>query len=188
MIPPIFCFACDKEALNLWLLAFNLKTQQCPFCNCCESLNRHSFLYGNDPNLVSGERLRGQRIFCCDRGQRGGCGRTFSVFLADVLPRFTVTASLLWQLLYLLVDGKSVQAAALSLRLPFASETLYHLLHRLRLRLDILRTCLCKIATVPQSSKSDPLLQTVEHLQAAFPGADCPIGEFQAHFQSALLG
>jgi hypothetical protein len=183
---PQFCFGCDQKALHLSLLS--LKEQRCPHCHCAESLNRHSFLYGNDPDRPAGQRLRGQRVFCCDRGQRGGCGRTFSVFLADVLPRFSVSASLLWQLLLLLLPGGSIQAAIHALRLPFAPETLYHLLQRLRLRLDVLRVNLCQVAPSAPSSQSDPLLQTVEHFRTAFAPAPCPIQEFQSRLQKALLG
>lgn len=186
MNPPKFCFGCDKESLNNWLLS--LKEQQCPHCHCAQSLNRHSFLYGNDPNLADGQQLRGQRVFCSDRGQRGGCGRTFSVFLADVLPRFTVTAVLLWQLLFLLLGGQSLQAAARSLRLPFANQTLYHIVKRLRLRLDVARTRLCQITPAPTSSQSNPLLQTIEHFASAFPRGDCPLQGFQTRFQEPLMG
>jgi len=186
MYPPKFCFGCDQQALHLALLS--LKQQQCPNCHCDESLNRHSFLYGNDPRRADGQRLRGQRVFCSDRGQRGGCGRTFSVFLADVLPRFTITVLWLWQLLLRLVGGQSVQAAARSSRLPFADQTLYHLLARLRRRLDVTRTRLSQIIPAPASSQSDPLLQTVEHFRTAFPRADCALQEFQTHFQSPLMG
>lgn len=186
MNPPKFCSGCDKESLNDWLLS--LKQLRCPLCHCSESLNRHSFLYGNDPDLAKGERLRGQRVFCSDRGQRGGCGRTFSVFLADVLPRFTITAVFLWQLLFLLLGDHSVQAAAHSSGLPFADQTLYHILGRLRLRLAILRPRLCQLAGPPPCSHSDPLLQTVEHFAVAFPRADCPLQEFQTRFQEPLMG
>lgn len=186
MNPPKFCLGCDKVSLNNWLLP--LKEQRCPYCHCAESLNRHSFLRGNDPDLADGERLRGQRVFCSDRGQRGGCGRTFSVFLADVLPRFTVTAVVLWQLLLLLLGDQSVQAAASSSGLPFGDQTIYHILGRLRRRLDVARTRLCQIIPVPASSQSDPLLQTVEHFQTAFPRSDCPLQEFQIHFQEPLMG
>ena len=165
-----------------------LKEWRCPFCDCSESLNRHSFLYGNDPDCPNGRRLRGQRVFCSDRGQRGGCGRSFPVFLADVLPRFTVGASLLWRLLGLLLDGGSVLSAIDSLSSPFAPQTFYHLLGRLRLRLDFSRMHLCQAAPVPQSSQSDPLLQTVEHFKSAFAHADCPLSEFQTRFQKALFG
>jgi hypothetical protein len=186
MNPPIFCLGCDKESLNCWLLS--LKQWPCPHCHCTQSLNRHSFLYGNDPNLADGQRLRGQRVFCSDRGQRGGCGRTFSVFLADVLPRLTMTAVFLWQLLFLLSGGQSVQAAARSSALPFGDQTLYHILGRLRLRLDVIRTRLCQVMPVPASSQSDPLLQTIEHFRIAFPRADCPLKEFQTRFQEPLMG
>ena len=186
MNAPQFCLGCDQESLKHWLLP--LKAQRCPHCHCAESLNRHSFLRGNDPELAQGQRLRGQRVFCSDRGQRGGCGRTFSVFLADVLPRFTLTAVLLWQWLALLLGGQSVQAAARGSRAPFADSTLYHTLGRLRWRLDLFRTGLCQIAPAPLSSHSDPLLQTLEHFAVAFPRADCPFREFQTRFQKSLMG
>jgi len=123
-----------------------------------------------------------------DRGQRGGCGRTFSVFLADVLPRFTVSALFLWELLFLLLDGRSVQAAAHSLRLPVADPTVYHTLARLRLRLDTVRTRLSQITAPAPSSQCDPLLQTVEHFREAFPKVGCPLQEFQTRFQFPLMG
>ncbi len=69
-------------------------------------------------------------MFCSNRGQRGGCGRTFSIFLAEVLPRHTVRAALLWKLLSQLLAETGIKAAVESLRLPFALETLYHLLQR----------------------------------------------------------
>jgi len=186
MNPLQFSFGCDAQALKLCLLT--LKAQRCPLCQCSESLNRHSFLYGNDPVCADGQRLRGQRVFCSDRGQRGGCGRTFPVFLADVLPRFTVGASLLWRLLCLLLQGGSVLSAINTLRSPFAPQTFYRLLQCLRLRMDFARPLLCQLAQAPQSSRSDPFLQTVEHFQAAFAGADCPLAQFQSRFQKALFG
>jgi hypothetical protein len=186
MNPPKFCSSGDKVSLNVWFLS--LKAQRCPHCHCAQSLNRHSFLRGNDPELANGQRLRGQRVFCSDRGQRGGCGRTFSVFLADVLPRLTVSAIVLWQLLLLLLGGQSVQAAASSSGLPFGDQTLYHVLGRVRRRLDVARTRLCQIISFPASCQSDPLLQTVEHFQSAFPRADCPLQEFQTRFQEPLMG
>ena len=185
MNPIQFCAGIDQAALQLYLLA--LKGRRCPLCHCAESLNRHSFLFGNDPAQANGQRLRGQRVFCSDRGQRGGCGRTFSVFLADVLPRFTFTATLLWQWLGLLVAGQTVFATADTFS-PFALETLYHLRARLRLRLDRLRAYLCRLGPAPQSAQADPLLQTMEHFRIAFPRGDCPPRDFQIHFQAALMG
>lgn len=151
-------------------------------------MNRHSFLYGNDPTQSNGQQLRGQRVYCSDRGQRGGCGQTFSMFLADVLPRHSVTASWFWKLLLQLLSGASLKAAVQSLALPFALETLYGLRQRLRRRLEVLRPLLCREQKPPPSSDADPLLHTVRHLEALFPKAPCPLQEFQLLLARPLMG
>lgn len=138
--------------------------------------------------MANGQAQRGQRVFCSNRGQRGGCGRTFSVFLAEVLPRHSVTASWLWRLLQRLLQGGSTKAAVEALALPFSLEALYHLLQRLHGRLLELRCVLCRHAPAPDSSQSDPRLQTVEHLQRVFPQAACALSAFQLRFQEPFLG
>jgi hypothetical protein len=127
-------------------------------------------------------------VFCSNRGQRRGCGGTFSIFLAEVLPRHTVRASLLWQLLCKLLAGFSIKAGVETLRRPLALESFYHLLWRWRRRLDEMRARLCQRQRPPDSSQSDPLVQTVEHLQNVFKEALCPVSEFQMVFQQSFLG
>jgi hypothetical protein len=168
--------------------AFSLKQQRCPRCGCNETLNRHSVLYGNDPAQASGRVARGQRVVSTNRGQREGCGGTFSLFPADILPRHNFTATLLWQLLCALLAEASMKRAAQSLAAYCALETCGHLLHRLRRRLDAVRCRLCLRQKAPESSQSDPLLQTVEHLQSVFPHRPCPLSEWQLAFQQPLLG
>jgi hypothetical protein len=151
-------------------------------------LNRHSILYGNNPAKNDGSRLtRGQRVFCSDRGRRGGCGKTFSIFLADVLPRHTVSASALGKLLLQLLANACIRAAIQRLRLPFPLETIYHLLQRLRRRLPEIRCQLCRRQKAPDSLQPDPLGHTVEHLQSVFPESLCPVGDFQLSFQQPFL-
>jgi hypothetical protein len=167
---------------------FCLKQFCFPGCGAAETLNWHSHLYGNDPAAADGQVLRGQRVFCSDRGQRGGCGRTFSIWLADRLPRHTFTGPSLWALLSGLLKGKSIRAAfELIGSPPFALETRYHLLHRLREELSSLRCLLSGEKKAPASTQSDPLLQTVEHLRLLFPKSPCPVADFQIHFQRPLL-
>jgi hypothetical protein len=152
------------------------------------SLNRHSHALGNDPAQTNGQSVRGQRVFCSNRGRRGGCGRTFSLMLADVLPRHTLTASLVWRWLVEVLAGFSLKAAAEKLRLPFALETFYRLRRGLRQCLVPMRTRLCREQSSPASGRADPLLQTVEHLRAVFSGSGCPPAVFQLHFQQSFLG
>ena len=153
-------------------------------------MNRHSFLYGNDPTDPAGQQLRGQRVYCSSRGQRGGCGRTFCIFFSDVLPRHSVTAAWFWKLLDQLLTGASLKAAVHSLALPFALETLYRLRQRLRLRLDVLRPLLCQRQKPPTATgaEADPLLHTLRHVQALFSEAACPLQEFQLLFARPLMG
>jgi hypothetical protein len=165
-----------------------LKELCCPFCGAAATLNRHSKLYGNDPDGSGDGRIqRGQRVWCSNRGQRGGCGRSCSIFLAEVLPRHTVSAAWLWKLLQRLLGGGSVKAAVEALGLPLALESVYHLLGRLRERLAAVRSTLSREQKAPASAQSDPLLQTVEHLRQVFANGGSPCAAFQLHFQRPLL-
>jgi hypothetical protein len=143
---------------------------------------------GNDPQAADGEVFRGQRVYCSNRGLRGGCGRTFALFLADILPRHTLRASLVWPWLVQVLAGLSRKAAAEKLRLPFALETIYRLGRRLRRRVAVWRTRLYREASPSASMHADPLRQTLDHLQAVLAGSPCPPADFQLRFQMPFLG
>lgn len=145
-------------------------------------------LRGNDPAAAAGRIVRGQRAFCSDRGRRGGCGKTFPLFLAGVLPRHTFNAPLLWALLRQLLGGATIQAAAETLRLPFSLEAVYGIVRRCRHRLDVVRSCLSREQPAPASGQTDPFLQTLEHLRQTFARHPCALAAYQRHFQGAWLG
>ncbi|MDR0352940.1 MAG: hypothetical protein LBI02_06225 [Opitutaceae bacterium] len=110
-----------------------------------------------------------------------------------MLPRHGVDAALLSRLLAGLLAGLSVKRAAEALRAPFALETFYHLLARLRRRLDAVRTLLCRETGPPACGDSDPLLQTIAHLRAACAPHARADGHgmcawFQTRFQCPFLG
>ncbi len=185
-VPSAFSFCARRAGVED--PTFSLKQSPCPHCGCAGSLNRHSRALGNDPAQASGQSFRGQRVFCSNRGQRGGCGRTFFLVLADVLPRHTLTASLVWRWLVKVLAGLSLKAAAEKLRLPFALETVYRLRRGLRRKLDGLRTRLAGRCGPPTVTHADPLHQTLAHLRMVFPRSQCPPAEFQLHFQRPFLG
>ena len=87
-----------------------------------------------------------------------------------------------------LLTPASVRATAHALRLPWALESVYHLLTRLRQRLDVLRTALSGREKEPASAQVDPLRHTIEHLQKVFASAPCPVSEFQLACQQPFLG
>jgi hypothetical protein len=138
--------------------------------------------------VVDGQVARGQRVFCSDRGQRGGCGKTFPLFLAGVLPRHTFNAPLLWALLLKLLGGATIKSAAEILALPFSLETVYGIIRRCRHRLDVVRSLLGREHRVRASQQSDPFCQTLEHLRQIFPSATGALAAYQRHFQQPFLG
>lgn len=145
-------------------------------------------LRGNDPAVVDGQIVRGQRVFCSDRGQRGGCGKTFPLFLSGVLPRHTFNTTLLWALLLKLLGGATIKSAAEILALPFSLEAVYGLVRRCRHRLDVVRSLLGREHRVWASQQSDPFFQTLEHLQQIFPQATDALAAYQWRFQRVFLG
>ena len=145
-------------------------------------------LRGNDPARVNGQIHRGQRVFCSNRGQRGGCGKTFPLFFETILPRHTFSGRLLWALLLKLLKGSTIKAAAEGLGLPFTLEGVYALVRRLRGRQAVVRSLLYSEVPAPPSGQTDPLLQTVEHLQQIFPPNRCALAAYQQRFQRPFLG
>jgi hypothetical protein len=144
-------------------------------------------LRGNDPAVVDGQIARGQRVFCSDRGQRGGCGKTFSLFLAGILPRHTFNTTLLWALLRKLLAGATIQSASEILALPFSLEAGYGIVRRCRHGLDVVRSLLAREQRVRASQQSDPFFQTLEHLQQIFPPVTDALAAYQQHFQQPFL-
>lgn len=161
---------------------------KCPFCGRSGCLNRHSLMRGNNPDANTGSIIRGQRVFCSNRGRRGGCGRSFPVMFDWTLSGHTFTAPALWRSVLQRLGGLSLRAAWHSVKSPLALDSFYHLLQRLRRRQTLLRTVLSSIIVPPVSKHSDPLLQTFEHLAAAFPDDPCPIRAFHRHFRFPLTG
>ncbi|MBX9680092.1 MAG: hypothetical protein K2X38_15120, partial [Gemmataceae bacterium] len=82
-------FCRDDDEWNAF--AERLKLMQCPHCRVVGAFIRHGFLYGFDETSPRRETLRARRIFCSNRHRRPGCGRTFSVWLADKIRRLSLT-------------------------------------------------------------------------------------------------
>jgi hypothetical protein len=113
---------------------------------------------------------------------RRGCGRTFSVWLADKIRRLSVTAGALGTFLKRLLTG-SLRAASRAASCHVSDRTWQRIWKRFDLGQSRIRTALLGRCPPPQLSAAGtrrPLVaQVLAHLQAAFPHADCPIAAFQ---------
>lgn len=168
-----------RNAEEWTAIAERLKQTPCPHCKVVGTLIRHSILYGFDDTSPRRRTLRARRIFCSNRHSRRGCGRTFSVWLADKIRRLSLTTGGLWRFLQRAAAG-SILAAIRSIDCPLSDRTLLRIWKRFQDSQSKIRTALsacCPPPELPGSHRS--AAHVLAHLHAAFPDAPCPIAAFQ---------
>ncbi len=158
-----------------------LKQTACPHCRVVGTLIRHGCLSGFDASSQR-KTLRARRIFCSNRNVRTGCGRTFSVWLADKIRRLSLTTGALWRFLKRAVTGP-ILTAVRAVGCHLSDRTWLRVWKRFDQGQSKIRTALsarCPPPELPADPSHRPAAQVVlAHLQAAFPDADCPITTFQ---------
>ena len=159
----------------------------CPHCNLSGCLILHGYLYGNS-DRNNARITRGHRIYCSNRYKKGGCGKTFSVLTAAVLPGFTIGAHCLWRFLENIKNGLNPALAFAMTGCPMALSTAYRLFKKFITGQTRIRSFLSRIKDPPPAEHVQrPAIQTILHLQSAFDDADCPITDFQYHFQTKFF-
>jgi len=160
----------------------------CPACGRSAVLIRNGLHYGNAPDQSGDTRIiRGQRIRCSNRGNRCGCGCSFSIFESERIPGRSIDTSWLQSLLlYLLQQAGCMHAAWLKTSRQFSLRTAYRIWRRIDLEQTTLRHRLCQCTGPPNSTQLDPRLELIEHLRAAFIGNDF-VCAYQKHFQTSIL-
>jgi hypothetical protein len=163
-------------------IAERLKQTPCPHCKVVGTLIRHGFLYGFDDSSPQRKTLRARRLFCSNRKARPGCGRTFSIWVADKIRRLSLTTRCLWRFLQRATAG-SIRAAIRAADCHLSDKTLQRIWTRFHQGQSQIRTALfgrCPPPERPAEPAPRPAAaQVLAHLQAAFPDADCPIAAFQ---------
>jgi hypothetical protein len=162
-------------------IAERLKQTPCPHCKIVGTLIRHGFLYGFDDSSPQRRTLRARRIFCSNRQARRGCGRTFSIWIADKIRRLSLTTSGLWRFLQR-AAAVGILAAIRAVDCPLSDRTWQRIWKRFDLGQSKIRTALagrCPPPELPAEPAQRPAAQVLAHLQAAFPDALCPIAAFQ---------
>jgi hypothetical protein len=160
-------------------MAERLKQTPCPHCKVVGTLIRHGCLRGFDENNPRQKALRARRLFCSNRNAQHGCGRTFSVWCADKIRRLGLTTGGLWRFLTQAVAG-SVLAAIGGADRHLSDRTWQRIWTRFDRGQCQIRTALFGRCPPPElPAEHRPAAHVLAHLQAAFPGADCPITAFQ---------
>jgi hypothetical protein len=165
-------------------IAERLKQRPCPHCKVVGALIQHGSLFGFDETSPKNKTLRARRIFCSNRNARPGCGRTFSIWLADKIRRLSLTTAALRQFLQAALVG-SILAAGRALDCRLNERSWQRIWNRFDQAQSKIRTALCGRCPPPQAlplpalPARRPAAHVLAHLQAVFPGDDCPIAAFQ---------
>jgi hypothetical protein len=163
-----------------------LKLRPCPHCCVVGCLIQHGYLRGHGDGSHD-EVQRGWRVFCSDRHQRSGCGKTHSILLTEFIFHRMVKSAHLWQLLHNLREGLRLKAAWEKIVSSFSLDTGYRLRAAFTRSQSFIRSLLLRAGPLPKMKVTDPALQVIEHLSAIFPGSLCPVADFQFCFQTAFL-
>lgn len=174
-------------------IAERLKLTPCPHCRVVGALIRHGYLRGFDDGSPPRRTVRARRIFCSNRRTRPGCGKTFSVWLADKIRRLSLTTGALWRFLQRVAAGP-VRAASRAADGPLSDRTWQRIWRRFNLGQARIRTALCERCPPPElpprlpaEPAPRPAAAVLAHLRAAFPDAPCPIAAFQHTLRTFFL-
>jgi hypothetical protein len=188
MVEARFC----RDAAEWTAIAEGLKRMPCPHCKVVGTLIRHGCLYGFDESSAQRKTRRAWRVFCSNRHARPGCGRTFSIWLADKIRRLSITTDALWLFLQYAVAG-SILAAIRAVNCR-SERTWQRIWKRFNQGQSRIRTALFGRWPPPEQPPRSPAIlarqpaaQVLAHLQAAFPDAHCPIADFQQTMETFFV-
>jgi len=169
-----------------------LKCSPCPHCKHTGALNRHGVLKGYDEQNFKQKTVRALRIFCSNRGKASGCGRTFSVWIADKLKRLFLDVQSLWQFLEQAATSGNKCQAFQSLQSSLSDSATYRIWKRFLMAQSVIRTKLATLCPPPKRSPGtpcqSPALATIEHLKEAFADSTLnPIAAYQVQTQTFFI-
>lgn len=165
-------------------LLAKLKITPCPHCKTTGALIKHGFLRGYDQQHQLGKTVRAARVFCSNRHLAAGCGRTFSVWIADKIKHLFLSADSLWQFLTAAVSLGNKLEAFRDLNSGLSDSAAYHIWRRFLNAQVAIRTSLSRLCEPPKMVSDCPAKLTLAHLAQAFKEHPLsPIAAFGAALQ-----
>jgi hypothetical protein len=184
----VLCSRICSSKQELDELPAKLKMTPCPHCKRVGSLIKHGFLRGYDRDHQLCKSVRAARVFCSNRNRATGCGRTFSVWMADKIKRSFLGADGLWQFLKGAVSSGNKLQAFRDLNSGLSDSAPYHIWRRFLNAQAAIRTALSSLCEPPQIAEACPAQLTLAHLHKAFGEHPLsPIAAFAATLQTFFI-
>ena len=182
------CSRICSSQLELDDLYAKLKITACPHCKTVGSLIKHGFLRGYDSDQPHSKAVRAARVFCSNRNRTTGCGRTFSVWMAEKIKYCFLSADSLWRFLKQAVTSGNKIDAFRKLKSGLSDSAAYRFWKRFSNAQFAIRTALAGLCEPPQIESDCPAKLTLAHLQKAFKERQLlPIAAFAATLQTFFI-
>jgi hypothetical protein len=132
--------------------------------------------------------IRARRVFCSNRNRAAGCGRTFSLWIADKIKRLFLDTDSLWEFLRQAVLTGNRRQAFQSLGSRLSDSAPYRIWKRFDQAQSAIRTALGTFCKPPENASKHPAELTLAHLEAAFKEHPLsPIAAFQVTLQTFFV-
>lgn len=151
-------------------LCSKIKSTPCKHCKKQGYINAHGKLLGIAISLPL-PATRGLRFFCSNRYSNKGCGRTFSILFASMLPKQSLRTRHLEAFFNNLLKHNNVHAAWHHSSIPFSITSAYRWFARFKANLHLIRAQLKVDAKPYLNDTSPPEILTIKLLKNSCPSA-----------------
>jgi hypothetical protein len=171
------------------VLFSKLKLTPCPHCKTVGNLVKHGFLRGYDAQHLNDKTVRASRVFCSNRRANDcGCGRTFSVWIADKIKNLSLSSQQLWTFLTGTLSSGNKLDAFRKLDCKLGLLATYRIWRRFTNAQAAIRTTLMGLCEPPRITSECPAQLTLAHLQKAFKEHPLsPIAAYQATLKTFFM-
>lgn len=180
----------DFDSLDRFTLSLRALADQvsCPHCSNTRQMVSHGRVYKQ--RSMSRRVLVGKRVFCSNRYQHQGCGRTFQLYVALVIPGLRYGTSEVFRFLSALRNEDSLETAYTKATRQTDPRHGWRWLQRLQHNLTHFRCALqgrpvLSSVAAGCSRRLRLLLTTVQALFEQLP--ECPCTQFQCQQQRAFM-
>jgi hypothetical protein len=158
---------------------------QCANCNQSDTMVSHGFVYKQRSGDVR-ERV-GKRLFCSNRGNHDGCGRTARLRVADSIAKLHYDCRHVFVFISALISQMSIASAYRRATGCAEPRNAYRWLLKMNNKLILYRCSLASLPhnqsynLIPRSQQLNLLVPTLSHLSSRFNENSC--SSFQCAYQ-----
>lgn len=185
--PPTFFQ--DINALQQYTLSLEQHNDhlQCTHCQQTGQFVSHGFVYKAHHHGKA--QITGKRLFCSNRSGRSGCGRTYRLYLKQIIPSLYYNSLHLYAFLSSLLLCRTIEQAYFESTGATEPRNAYRWLNKLQAQLIEYRQRVNRKTTTSfvhtQSKRLSTLLSSIERLFLS--NSHQPCDQYQMHHQIRFI-